>query len=385
MRSTDIAPPRGTIRLAAALLAGLGLLPAAGWCAGSAVVAVRAGRVVPIVGDAIDNGVILIEAGRIKALGADVAVPEGAEVIDAAGQSVYPGLVSAWSTLGISPGPGGSRPATNAKHQIADELYPHQDAYKQAGRMGITTLALTCGARAPGIVGEGALVRTVADDSESMLLSDRGPLVIEFRADTDTLGALRGALDAAKGGSGDALVKLAVQGEVPTLISTSAADLPQLWKLIEPYKDMRVALIVSGSEFLQLVPKLGERKASVILTAAISYEPFTRNRVDLPRLLDEAGAKVACLPPAAAYDGDALRFGLAELVRGSFDAKAALRSVTLSPAEMLGLDYRLGSLEVGKDANLLIADGDLLDVKTRISRVLIEGTTVYDAAWGGLR
>jgi hypothetical protein len=385
MRSTDIARPQPTPRLTGVWLVALSLLSAAGRSAEPAVVAVRAARVVPVVGDPIENGVILIESGRVKALGADVAVPEGAEVIDAAGRSVYPGLVWPWVALGVSPAAGGTRPASNPKYKTADELYPHQDIYKQAARTGYTTFGLTCESRPPGVVGQAALARTVAGDAESMLLSDRGPLVIEFRANTETIEALRNALDAGKGGGGEALVKLAVQGEVPTLVSTSAADLPQLWKLLEPYKEMQSALIVSGQELLQLVEQLGKRKASVIVPAAIQYEPFTRNRVNTVRLLDEAGAKVACLPASAPWDGDAVRFGLAELVRAGLDPKAALRSVTINPAEMLGLDYRLGSLEVGKDANLLIADGDLLEVKTRISRVLIEGTTVYDAAWGGLR
>jgi len=392
-RTTKMArpqPPRARCLVGAAglvALAVLAALPSIGWSDEAAVVAIRAARIVPVVGDPIENGVILVAGGRITALGADVAVPNGAEVIEATGQSVYPGLVCAWSSLGVSPGPGGTRPTTDAKYRIADELYPYQDIYKHAARTGITTLALTCQGRAPGIVGQGALVRTAADDPEAMLLSDRGPLIVEFHADTDTIGALRGALDAAKGSSDEstAVVRLAVAGEVPTLISVGAGDLPQLWKLLEPYKELHSALLVQGQELLQLIAQLGERKASVIIPAAISYEPFTRNRVNPVRLIDEAGAKVACLPPSAGYDGDALRFGLAELVRAGLDPQTALRSVTMNPAEMLGLDYRLGSLEVGKDANLLIADGDLLDVKTNVVRVLIEGRTVSDAAWGGLR
>ncbi len=76
---------------------------------------------------------------------------------------------------------------------------------------------------------------------------------------------------------------------------------------------------------------------------------------------------------------------MGELVRAGLDRDTALRAVTLSPAEMLGLDYRLGSLQPGRDANLVILDGDVFDARAGIQRVLIEGKTVYDAAWGGIR
>ena len=73
---------------------------------------------------------------------------------------------------------------------------------------------------------------------------------------------------------------------------------------------------------------------------------------------------------------------MAELVKCGLDADVAKKAMTLYPAQALGLDYRLGSIKKGKDANLLILDGDVLDVGTTICSVMIEGKTVYENPWG---
>lgn len=350
--------------------------------------AIHAGRIETLAGEAIEDGVVLVVKGRIEAVGAELEVPEGAEVLDARDAVVYPGLVNAVSRLGLSAASGG-KAASNPHHRVADELYPFQDAYKRAARAGFTTLALVPGR--PGIAGQAALVRTVAGSAEEMLLSDRGPLVVAFRADTETRNTIKGALDAANRSPSTegktAPLAWAVQGEIPTVVTCAGAgEAAHVLKLLEPYKKMHLVLSSPGGDIHRITDRLGERKASIVVPARISFERYTRTRINIPRMLTEAGAKVACRPASDSVAGcEAFRQAMAELVRAGLDREMALKAMTIHPAEMLGLDYRLGSLEQGKDANLIILDGDIFDARAEVLRVLIEGETVYDAAWGGLR
>ncbi len=107
-------------------------------------------------------------------------------------------------------------------------------------------------------------------------------------------------------------------------------------------------------------------------------EQLTRNRINVSKILDEVGVKIACRPKTDNIQGyeDFLR-EMAELVKSGLDKEIAKKSITIYPAEMLGIKYRLGTLEVGKDANLLILSGDPLDVGTQIHQIMLEGKIVY--------
>ncbi len=115
-------------------------------------------------------------------------------------------------------------------------------------------------------------------------------------------------------------------------------------------------------------------------TTQIDNERNTLNRINVPYTLAKAGVKIACHPISDSVRGheDFLR-QMALLVKSGLDQDVAKRAITLHPAEMLGLDYRIGSIEKGKDANVLILSGAPLATDTRIDRIIIEGKTVYTA------
>src|SRR5262249_43520558 len=124
---------------------------------------------------------------------------------------------------------------------------------------------------------------------------------------------------------------------------------------------------------------LGEKKASVVLLAELTNEPLTVNRLNLPAILAKAGAKIALRPPNDSPEGyQVLRYQVGELIKSGLDRDAALRSITLAPAEMLGLASRIGSIETGRDANLILLDGDPFQPTSRIRTVLLEGKIAYE-------
>jgi len=366
------------------------------------ITVIKADRVDTVTSGLIENGIIVIEDGRIKAIGNDVEIPETAGIIDAPDKTIFPGLVNPASRIGLSPPPSGG-PASNPHYTVADELYPHQDAYKRILGAGFTTIGLVPGGNGAaggfvsygyrfgpsppgtGITGQGLVVRPIGQKPEDMIMTESGFLMIGFQADDRTKKVIKDALESAKNKTSSTDPKVrplvtALQGEMPTFIACGGPGaMLHLMKLLEPYDKMKLVLI-AGSEKYRIASQLAEKKIPVILPAQIDFELFTRNRINPPKMLADAGVKIALRPKADSIAGheDFLR-EIAELVKCGLDRDIAKKAITIRPAEILAVDYRLGSLEVGKDANLLMLSGDPLDVGTKIHMVMVEGKIVHKA------
>jgi hypothetical protein len=346
------------------------------------IVAIKADRVDTVTSGIIENGIIVIRNGKISAIGADVEIPENAKIMDVHDKTVFPGLINPSSRIGLSSPPGGG-PSSNPHYRVADELYPFQDAYDRILQAGFTTLGLIPWGN--GITGQGAIVRPAGETPEEMLVAESGFLMINFQANDRAKKVIKDALDAAKKQekSIDPKVQplvMALKGEIPTYVRCYyPSEVLHLLKLLKPYDKMKVVLI-PGFEPFHVAKQLAEKKIPVILPARINFEQFTRDRINIPGMLAHADVKIACQPESDSVQGheDFLR-AMAQLVQCGLDREIARKSITIHSAEMLGIDYRLGSLEVGKDANLLILDGDPLDVGTKIHQVMIEGKIVYQA------
>ncbi len=126
-----------------------------------------------------------------------------------------------------------------------------------------------------------------------------------------------------------------------------------------------------------VIEKLGKKKARVVVMPTINFRPLTRNRFNLPRLLVEAGCVVALRPSndSAKAHGEYLR-QVAALVAAGLDRSVALEAMTLRPAEMLGISDRVGTIEKGREADLLFLTGDPFDLATRVDKVMVKGEVV---------
>jgi hypothetical protein len=126
------------------------------------------------------------------------------------------------------------------------------------------------------------------------------------------------------------------------------------------------------------VDGIADRKCRVVMEPSLSFVPGTMRQRNLPAELAHAGARLVLIPRSDALpDHKAWLAHTGELVNAGLDKEAALRAMTLEPAELLGVEKRVGSLEKGKDANLVFLTGDPFQPSTRIQAVMIEGQVVF--------
>ncbi|MDW7759653.1 MAG: amidohydrolase family protein [Acidobacteriota bacterium] len=407
---------------------------------GKGVLVIRNGRVVPMAGPEIENGVVLIEGGKIKAVGAaaDVPIPDGAEIVDAAGGWILPGLVESNAAIGLREmygPPGGdelSDPVT-AGLRILDALNPFDKRFEQTARAGITTLMIAPG-RANVIGARTAVVKPRGKTAEDMVLLE--PAGIKFslgEGPKDAFGG-KGRLPSTRMGSAyvvrKTLLEAAEYGRKRKEHAEKAAAAAKGWKSdaapapltrnldLEPLADLlegklqafiechraddiRTALrlidefgfravLVGAAEGYRLAGEIAERGLPVVVgpMGVGSKRIETMNvKIENAALLAEAGVKVALSAEDASGIGtqEELALAAALAVKGGLDRDAALRAVTLSAAEILGVADRVGSLEPGKDADIVIFTGDPFHYLTRVSRVFIDGHLVPAQTAGSVR
>lgn len=366
-------------------------------------------------GDAIGNGTVLFADGVITAVGTNVAIPADALQIDVTGRHVYPGLIDGASVLGLSEV--NAVRAGNDYNEVGDitpearaevAVNPDSEHFPVARANGITAaLSMPAGGLVPGMA---ALLRLDGWTTEDLVIKAPAALVVNWprmhvdrRASAKTTEqvqhrdqqirqllqtfaearAWRRAHDASPGTTPVDLRSRALQpvldGSVPVLVLVD--DVRQVQAALDWAAREQVQLIVGGSgDIWRAGAELAARQVPVIYWNTYylprrADDPYDE-AYSIPAKLHAAGVQF-CLahtgwPSFARYlpeeAGRAVAYGL--------PPKAALRAVTLTAAQIFGVDDRLGSIEVGKEATLLVTDGDLLELTTHVELEFIGGRAV---------
>jgi imidazolonepropionase-like amidohydrolase len=437
---------RGPVRLSvqiAAVFASLGVAIATGPVEAPAqTVAIRGGTILPISGPPIENGTLLIRDGRIEAVGADVSVPAGAQIIDATGRTVMPGLVDAMSYYGISGSDLNETTAPSTPHLRALEAYypfgsfgdgePPRAPRSEDLLMGGVTTHYIAPADATVIGGQGAVVKAAAPSYEGLVLRDpaaidmtlgqrpastfaednRSPgtrmAVIahlreqlvraqEYQARIDAWNARPASERASSPAPGRDLgleaLALLLRGEIPARIQANRTT--EIREALQMADEFGFELILdSGISADDVSDQLREAGVPVVL-GPISHpwvsgeEIPDRDEYVAPderraTRLQEAGVPFAIasfsrsfgsLGPAGS--GKWLLLDAALAAGYGLTEEQVLRAITLSAAEILGVEDRIGSLEPGKDADVVILDGPPLSVTTWVERVFVDGVEVF--------
>ncbi len=394
--------------------------------------AIVGARVVTVTGAVIENGTVVIQNGKITAVGAGASVPSGAERIDGKGLSVFPGMIDASTNLGLAEiGQGANATidiaetgTNNANAKAITGVNPHSSHVNVTRVNGITTVmsAPTGGL----IAGQGTVINLNGATQADMAVEGTVALVINFprvvaggfggggfggfggqqqtdfnelvrRRDTQ-IEELKKVFTAAQNharameayakdkslpavATNLSLEALApyVRGEKPIVFTAERErDIRSIAKFVS---EMKVkGIVVGGQEAWKAADVLKANNIAVIYTNIYSLPVRDDDAYDMlfegPSKLQQAGirfavstgdqgAEVRDLPYHAGLAGS---FGLSK--------EEALKSVTLYPAQILGVSDRLGSIEVGKMANVVVADGDILDPRTNIKYMFINGRMI---------
>lgn len=375
-------------------------------------------RVVPVDGDQIEDGVVLLRDGRIEAVGAraDVTVPDDATVVDCAGGWLLPGLIDAHVHLGVwEEGEGWAGQDTNemtdpvmAAARAIDAINPREQGFDDALMGGITTVNVNPGSGNP-IGGQAVALKTYGRYVDEMVL--RNPSGVKAalgenpkrvygdqkKTPSTRLGValvLRRAFAAAR--SYQARVTAADGAPVDTdltseiLVKVLEREIP--WRQhCHRADDIATALRLAdefgyqlvldhGTESYLLADLLAEKQVPVL------YGPLivSRSKVEVrdrslraPGILDRAGVPVSIITDHPVVPVEYLITQVALAVREGMDRDAGLRAVTINPARVLGVDDRVGSLTPGKDADVVLWSGDPLDLQSRVLRTYVDGVQVY--------
>lgn len=384
-------------------------------------------KVVTVSGAVLENTSIIIQNGRIASVGSGLTAPAGARVIDGKGKTVYPGLFDGLTYLGLAEVTQGA-PGTVDMNETGDinphakawvALHPDSELLPVARAFGITTALSAPGSAQGGqslIAGQSAVIRTVGDTPMALTVKasvamhmryPTGAPVIDFsqgfpnvepktfeqrvqerkKSQEKELLRLKGLLDEARAyGEGQAAgttlkvdlpmeaLALAALGKVPVVMRVNAES--DIKAAIKFAADNGLKLIVAGgAEAWRCTEDLKKNDVAVLMGVdqlptreGDPYDAAYANAATLNR----AGVRFAIVTDDASNSRN-LPFEAAMAHAFGLPREAAIRSITLSPAEILGVATSLGSIEVGKAATLIMTNGDILDHRTSITNVIIDG------------
>ena len=388
------------------------------------MLAITGGRVLTITQGVIERGTVLVEAGKIVAVGSDVQIPVGAEIIDATGKHVMPGLIDAHTHVGIAEESIGwagddvnemTEPATPHLRAI-DAINPQDQSFRDALSGGVTTVMI-----APGsgnvIGGQLVVMKTHGEIVDEMVLRSPAGLKAALGENPKRVYGKKDKFPSTRMASAAVLresfvkaqnyiakeeqakvegkpferdlrleaVAAVLRREIPLRLHAHRADdiLTALRIRDEFEFDITIEHCTDGVRIADVLAKRGiPAMVGPNLTTRSKYELKDRS-LETPAVLTRAGVKVAIITDHYIIPIEHLIVSVMLAVRGGLSPEDALKCVTINPAEIMGIADRVGSLEVGKDADIQILSGDPLDVQTKAERVYVNGELAFDLSRRG--
>jgi imidazolonepropionase-like amidohydrolase len=361
----------------------------------------------------IQNGTLLIVDGKIAAVGSNVSVPKGTEVIDCKGQFIYPGMIDAGTNLGMSEISSVAR--TTDFNEIGEVIpqmkaltavNPNASAIPVTRVSGVTTaLSIPTGGM---LSGTAALINLHGYTPDQMFAGFEG-IVLNFpntgrrgffdrRTDEEIKKASDKALaslndvwekatqyqkldSATKGKAGyypelQALIPV-LRGEQTLLVEVNASkDIQAALKWLKE-KKVKKSILTGVAEGWRVADEIAKSGIPVITGGVLELPTRDYDRYDKayanPGLLKKAGVKVAIKSESNNNNYRNLPYHAGFAVAYGMNKDDALKAITIIPAELFGVANKLGSIEVGKSATLFICNGDPFETKTQVSHVFIEG------------
>jgi imidazolonepropionase-like amidohydrolase len=394
--------------------------------------AIRGAKVVPVSGPPVENGTIVLSRGLITAVGKDIAIPPEAWVINGKGLTVYPGLVDSFTDVGIPAAPAASgeggprgsqerargpedRPYSTPWRGAADEVSLSDKRIETWRNGGFTTVVSS--PKGGIFPGQAAVLDLAGERAGDLVVKSPVAIPVSFQTSGSFFGgfpsSIMGVLayvhqvwldtdwsikaqtvyeknprsmarpryDRTEAALADAL-------EDHALVLIPANNSIQLRRALELTERWNVNGVLYGGQMAyEVAPEVAARKLPVLVNlkwpegekdadpedkASLRTLQFRDRAPSSPAALAKAGVKFAFYSGGITVPKDALKAAKKSIDAG-LPADAALRALTLSAAEIFGVADRLGSIENGKIANLVVTDGDLFEEKTKVKMVFVDG------------
>ena len=379
--------------------------------------ALKAAEIFTMAGKVFEDGIILIDNGKIIDLGIDIEIPKEAEIIDFSDKIIFPGMIDAHTHLGIDEAGVGwegkdynemSDPLTPHLRAL-DAVNPREEGIKSARENGITSVMTSPGS-ANVLGGQALVIKTSGIIVDDMVVKNPVGLKAAFGENPKRVyserkespqtrmavaAMLRESLMQAedyraekekKIEAGEAFKRdiknesllMLLNKEVPLKAHAHRADdIITALRIAEEFElDLTLEHCTEGHVVADKIAEAG-------VPAAVGPSLTGKVKVELKELdfktaavLAEAGVKIALISDHPVTPVKNLPLYAALAVKAGLPRNAALKAVTINAAELLGIDDRVGSLEKGKDADLVIFDGDPLDLRSSIEKVMISGSFI---------
>lgn len=395
---------------------------------------IRGGRIIPVSGPEIEEGAVLIEGGKITAVGKGIETPYDAQVIDATGKVVFPGMIEAHWVRGMDR-VNESYPVTPFL-SVMDSLDGASFDFEDALREGVTTMHVIHGNAQP-IAGRGVVARPLGRIVENMAVIPDAALKISFiprqfashvsqyAEMRRVMEELRDQLDRLKDKreddaerekakkEEDAKKKDAakpadepkappkeakeedeiekrkrvlfdlIRGRVPAFVAVNATEVPYAIEFARKNGFLEKTTFVLGADAWKMVDAIAATGRPVVLDPDLTHrerDPITGKEIEteVAPIFAKKGVKFALQSSRGSFAQRYLNTQAAAAVRSGVDRDAALKAITLWPAEMVGLGDRLGALEKGRDGNVVILSGDPLSTTTFVEKVVLDGAVAYE-------
>ncbi len=368
------------------------------FCGGSVAhagdVLLKAAKAITLDGPSIEPVAILVHDGKIKQISQTIEVSDDVKVVDLGDVVVVPGFVNAYSQLGITGGSSEFTREITPNFDVQTAIDWESRGFREALDAGVTTVGISPGtenviagislaAKTTGsnfaqriVKQDTGLVITLASDPRNRNRARSRPDSIYLRQPTNRMGVvwmLRSTMQdsATKAGSADVVAEALSGNRRIFCVSRTHFDIETVLRVAEEFDFSPV--IVGGEESYQLAAVLAEKKLAVILgplrTTLSSGAEGTDPAWNRAGVLHKAGVVIA-------MSGDDLLEQARFAVRFGLPEETALRAITIEPAKLLGIEQRVGSLAVGRDADLVVLNGDPFEFTTNVQAVIVDGMLI---------
>jgi imidazolonepropionase-like amidohydrolase len=400
------------------------------------ILAIKGGRIFTMSDGIIENGIILIENNRISEVGKDIGIPPGASVLDASGKTITPGLLDAYTHIGLREislerstvdVDEGSYPLTPQVRAI--DAFNSQSELIPVARIEGVTAVLSAPGTENIISGQSAILDLAGETVAQMIIKEPAALHVNFGERPVSTWRQKNKIDTRMGlvakmrqkfieaeeyvaewtkfetemeeyvanmnlpskkrrkdleepepperDLGLEVMAEALNGEIPVIASARRKD--DILTAIRFSEEFGLRLVLLYATDAYKVAEILKKKNIPVLIGPVTTQPSRMENLgaiyENAAILQRAGVRIAIIT-GDAHDVRDLRFQAGIAAQYGLPVSAALKAITIYPAQIMEIDSELGSIEPGKIANIAIFDGDPLQPLTRVTDVIIEGRVV---------